>query len=290
MEEKNTQIQENQSAEISKKPISKKTIIIAAIVAAVLIIAAVVCILAFGKSAEEKAIIGEWYCDDWNGMSLKFFDDSTAELSYGGRIVDMEWRYDEEKENYRANAGGERITFTMCNEEGVTFLDDSGNFGYWFREDDRSLVQEKGAALRNNIINKKLQDKLMITLGEAFSTESATIVFNRVVLNDAKTAVVCDITVTAKKNLTAEDLNNLIDHDRNICFESGAIITSRGATGRGKMIATENALPAGESMNFSFDLLVDSDDIEKWGIYHGYSVFEIEGTEYRLDLREYTKQ
>jgi hypothetical protein len=63
-----------------------------------------------------------------------------------------------------------------------------------------------------------------------------------------------------------------------------------GGNGGGKTITTESALSTGESMNFSFDIWVNSKDIETWGIYHGYSVFEIEGTEYRLDLREYTKQ
>lgn len=65
---------------------------------------------------------------------------------------------------------------------------------------------------------------------------------------------------------------------------------SEGVGGSGKRIITDCSLLTGESENFSFEIYVSSSAIEKWGIYHGYSVFEIEGTEYRLDLREYTKQ
>ena len=64
---------------------------------------------------------------------------------------------------------------------------------------------------------------------------------------------------------------------------------SEGVGGNGKNIITESSLAAGESKNVSFEIYVRSSDIEKWGIYHGYSVFVIAGTEYRLDLREYTK-
>ena len=296
MEEQNKNIENqqpenenNETAIQTKKPIHKKTIIIASIVAAVAIIATIVCIIAFGKSPKEKAIIGEWYCPDFGSMCIKFLDDNTAELSYGSRIVDMEWQYDKEKQNYRSNAGGERITFTMRTEAGITCLDSSA-FGYWFRADDKNLDLETSSILRNNIINRKLQDKVMINLGEAFSTENATIVFNSVTLNDDKKTVNCGITVTAKKNLSAEDLKNLIDHDRNICFESTSTFMSEGVGGSGKRIITECSLTAGESENFTFEIYVRFSDIEKWGIYHGYSVFEIMGTEYRLDLREYTKQ
>ena len=297
MDEQNTNIENEQIKEQnektanvkSKKTVSKKTILIASIVAVVAILATVICIIAFGKSPEEKAILGEWYCSDVDSMRLKFIDNGSAELSYGSRIVDLEWEYDKENKNYRANAGGQRITFTMYSEEGLTFISESST-GLWFREEDKNLTQAQSSSLRNNIINRKLQDKLMITLGEAFSTENAIIVFNTVVLNDAKTSVICDITITAKKDLTPEDLKNLIEHDRNICFESTMSFISYGATGSGAKIITENNLVAEESRNFSFEINVRSADIETWGIYHGYSVFEIEGTEYRLDLREYTKQ
>ena len=45
-------------------------------------------------------------------------------------------------------------------------------------------------------------------------------------------------------------------------------------------------------VDFSFGF-VNSDlesTVREWGVFHGYGIFTIGETEYRLDLREHTKQ
>ena len=77
----NQQAEENGEARVrTKNSFSKKTIVIVSIVAVVAIIATIVCIIAFGKSSEEKAIVGEWYCTDFSNMCVKFLKDNEIDM------------------------------------------------------------------------------------------------------------------------------------------------------------------------------------------------------------------
>ena len=303
MEEQNKNIENqqpenenNETAIQTKKPIPKKTIIIASIVAAVAIIATIVCIIAFGKSSEEKAIVGEWYCTDFGNMCVKFLKDNTGELFLSSdTIMDFEWKYDKEKENYCANIGGYRMTFEFRTEAGITFLDCSG-FGYFFKEEDYEVALSKADIIRNNIIDEALGDKILITVGQTIFEGDFSIVINSVQMNEfivsTNDSITCNVSITANRDVTSDELNALITFVRYYYVDMNFLPTS--STTNAKIKLADVGLSAGETLSVDFNMRFNNLDlsstVKEWGLFHGYGIFTIGDTEYRLDLREYTKQ
>ena len=170
MEEQNNQnfetpkseviVEENFIAKV-KKFFSKKTNLIASIVAGVAIIATVVCLIIFGKSTEEKAIIGEWFSLD-EDYQYVFYKDNTAVLRRDGKIyIDLTWNYDSESKEYYMSVQGYRLPLTMHTHEDITYFYDS-MFGYAFKEKDREKVLDSVFEIRDDIIDRKLENKTSI--------------------------------------------------------------------------------------------------------------------------------
>ena len=304
MEEQNNQNLEPKALEVTaeenfiekvKKFFSKKTNLIASIVAGVAIIATIVCLIIFGQSPEEKEILGEWYCTDFNNMCVKFSDDKTGELHYGSTIMDFEWEYDKENKNYRTNIGGYRTTFEFRTEEGITFLK-SNTYGYFFKEEDCDTALDKADALRNNIIDNALKDKKLITIGQTISEGDFSIVLNSIQMSELvyyrQASITCNITITANRDLTSNELNELINYDRYYYVAMNFVPMSETMNSKEKL--SDTGLAKGETLNVDFSFSFVNSDLEstihEWGVFHGYAVFIIGETEYRLDLREYTKQ
>ena len=302
MEEQNNQNFEAQESEVIvketfiakvKKFFSEKTNLIASIVAAVVIIATIVCIIAFGKPAADKAIIGEWYNPDFD-ITVRFSDDKTGEFDMG-MIIDFEWEYDEENDNYRANISGYRMTFTFITEEGLTFLENNA-FGYFFKEEESEAALAKADALRDNIIDNALKDKKMITTDETIFEGDCSVVLNSVQMNEfvpnMDGTVTCNITITANRDITSDELNSLIKYIRYYYVDMNFMPSS--SKNNYAFHLSDAGLAKDDTLNTSFELRFSNNDfkntVQKWGLFHGYAIFTIGETEYRLDLREYTKQ
>ena len=299
MEEQNKNIENqqpenenNETAIQTKKPIPKKTIIIASIVAAVAIIATIVCIIAFGKSPEEKAVIGDWYTIDEEGEYIKFSKDRTGTLMDDGVVYYFEWEYDSEKEKYTLLVAGRKTTITMRTEENLTFLTGFGS--YFFRENDCEIAITKVPAFRDNYISRNLKDKKMLPLQQELSSDDINITFNDVQLAENKESIICNISVTAKRDISYTDLNNLIQSDKYTYFAKDYnLICYQRLGSKINLVFTNSNLSAGECINVDVVIISDSnfpDMLNKWGTLHGYVMLNFDGNEYYINLTDYIKE
>ncbi len=247
-----------------------------------------------GGNNPNKDILGEWYSVDFEGMCVKFSDNNTGECSEGSHIFDFEWEYDKENENYRTNIAGQRVTFKTRTEEGLTFLDSSWGY-YFFKEEECEVAMEKAGVLRDNYINRQLKDKTLLPVGEEIHIGNAIIVFDKIEASEH--GVSCSYTVTAKKDITSSELNQLLVRGKQVDFyEHFVFLRSSSKPVDGSVKISDNDLVAGESLNKSISYLftdVSSDFpklLEKWGKCHGYAVIKCGETEYYINFGEYIKQ
>lgn len=301
MEEQNKIIEnqqpENKNNETNiktKKPLPKKTIIIASIIAAVAIIATIVCILTFNKSKEENAIVGEWFSID-DDYQYVFYEDGTAILRSDEKtLVDLTWNYDSETQEYYMSFLGVRIPITMYTYEDITYFYDK-MFGYAFKEEDREKVLEYVSEIRDDIFDKKLKNKTMLAAGQEITTDNAKIVINNIMLSQDQSALLCKVSITAIKQLSVEEMEQLILRYKEERVESNTLlsITLQSYTVGSPCIHIGNVLAAGETLEEEFNININSfilEDFENWGQIYGYSVLKFGGIEYFVDWTKYTQE
>ena len=245
-----------------------------------------------GGNNSHKDILGDWFSANSKDKYVKFFDDGTGELK-DGAIFDFEWEYDSENENYRASVAGRRITFKMRTEEGITFLT---GFGFLFREEDCETALAAASVLRENYINRALDGKTLMPLGEQLSIGNATVVFEKIKLSEDKRKILCDVSIVANKDMTSTELNDLMILAKYTYFhfDENYIFNTFTSGGNGTQISLlENSLGAGETLKTEICIIDEyhiPDMLEKWGKYDGYAIIKCGGTEYYINLCEYTKQ
>ena len=239
-----------------------------------------------------KEILGEWISVDEEDTYIKFLQNGTGELKEDGILFDFEWQYDSEKQNFRLNCGGRRVTVKIRTEEGVTYL---SGFGFRFRAEDREKVLTVAHILRENYMSRQLSGEPLLPLGKELSTPNATVVFQDIYLSEDKKELLCKVSVTPIKDITRDELNNLLTLVKSTWFDKNYIFQAVTTGGSGtKIKLSDTDLLAGETLTIEVSIFNRADEIpvvlERWGKYNGYSVVKLEGTEYYINFAEYIKQ
>lgn len=298
MEEQNKNVENqeleaknNETAIQTKKPIPKKTIIIASIIAAVTIIATIVCIIAFGKSPEEKAIVGKWVDLD-SEDSITFFENGTAELVYFGYMFDLEWSYIAENDCYRTSIDGRRIDFKIRNLESVTFIT---GWGHYIKESDVEAAKNSINVLRQNYVDRQIAGETMLPIGGELTVDGATISFGEAKLSQDQRYLRCNVSITATKNLSANDIEQLLLFYKQGRIDNDKYLTTDAYSYPNKSVCiySENGLSAGETLCTEIELNdkeFKPTMLDEWGKFYGYSVFICNGIEYYVDWTQYTQE
>ena len=187
------------------------------------------------------------------------------------------------------------MTFEFLTEEGITFLK-SNTYGYFFKEEDYDTALDKADILRNSIIDNALKDKKLIAIGKTISEGDFSITLNSVQTSEfvyyEQASITCNITITTNRDVTSDELNALINYDRYYYIDMNFVPMSETMNSKKKL--SDTGLAKGETLNVNFSFGFVNSDLEstvrEWGVFHGYGIFTIGETEYRLDLREHTKQ
>ena len=261
-----------------------------------LLLLAVMCFAMVGCNGENnhsQDILGEWVSIDKEDSYVKLFEDGTGELKEDGVVFDFEWEYDAENQNYRTNIASRRFTFGTRTEEGITYL--TGLLGYKFRAEDREAALATASILRENYINRALEGKTLMPFGEQLSIGNATVVFEKIKISDDKRKILCDVSIVANQDMTSEELNGLLILAKYTYFYEESFFQAMTSGGSGTQIKlSENHLAAGEILKTEICIMNSghgvSSALEKWGKYDGYAIIKCGGTEYYINLCEYTKQ
>ena len=237
-----------------------------------------------GGAAQNDNILGKWVMIGEEGY-VKFFENGTAEM-VDGVTFDFSWKYDAEAGNYRANIGGRRVTFTIETEEGVTYL---SGLGYFFREEDLPAARRATGAIRKNQIQRQLEGKNLLPLGEEIALDGVSLRFEEIFLADEKRSVKVRVSVTAELDMSAEELEGLLSIAKYHYFYEDLRSLSSGSAWRVELGLA--GLAAGESAQAEFLLCSNRDFaelMEENGRLDGYAVISLGGTEYYVDLGTYT--
>lgn len=239
-----------------------------------------------------KDILGEWVSVDEEGEYVKFFEDGTGEFKDDGMMFDFEWEYDAENKNYRANIASRRFTFKTKTEEGITYL--TGLGGYRFRAEDCEAALAAAPILRENYINRQIDGETLLPFGETISVGNATVLFEQIKLSEDKREILCSVSITASRDMTSVELNSLLILAKYTFFDEDCVFQAKTSGGSGTQIKlSENNLGTGETLKTEI-CIIDGDGVsstlEKWGKYDGYAIIKCGGTEYYINLGEYTKQ
>ena len=305
MEEQNNQNFETQKSEVIveenfiakvKKFFSKKSNLIASIVASVAIIATVVCLIIFGKSPKEKDIIGDWFELD-SDYQYVFYKDNTAVLRRDGKTyMDLTWNYDSESKEYYISVEGYRLPLTMHTYEDITYFQNS-LFGYDFKEKDREKVMDYVSGIRDDIIDRKLEDKTLLPLGEPISIEGGSVVFNQITMSNDQQTILCNISVTADKSLHYKRHIEFFDTLGSGYFDENTFLDFVSSSGNPSGYPFASGTPsfdisAGETVTTDIKLRTNSafpDEIDRWGNIQGYLWVEFSGHTFHIDIRECTR-
>ena len=260
-----------------------------------LLLAAVMCLslAACGGGSEKEALVGQWKSLE-EGDVIEFKEDGTG-VWYE---QPFEWSYEKADKKYAMTAMGITITFEIVEENGIRSLTQLGMFSPWkyYHIDDYEKAMETANLAAVEELNSYTEGKTKIEIGKSYDyAEGVSVVFRGAsVIQYGNYQYVCiDAAFTSDSSVEEVDIYPAykIDYKTYYLYDStqvtstgshiqwGANLGDQGGAMElqpGGTVETRGSVYCAHDYNASLDRISNM-----------ICSFELDGTEYYMDLSEY---
>ena len=229
----------------------------------------------------EKTILGQWVAVTGDGV-MSFNEDGTATLEIDGGKATGTWKYDKELASY-VFAAGMTYNVQMVTENGLEYIK-IGNTRFYHPED-----REKALPIELEKLQAKVEEaaegKEKVQFNTPYAVEYGTIEFKSLTLSEESGYLILEVVVTSNRSW---DSSNMVPFGGMQVFYYGGSIQNGNAYDWPNVWLTDGEpVTVSATINISGEKDFLAKTLEDWGKIMGILYFEMDGTEYYIDISEY---